>query len=151
MPCPHLEIHTCGLSALLTPISLPCISPMSLRWSLHMHANKPCLRPCAPYLYSPALAVPLCPTCMRTSLPCAPVPQAVLAACRDELADVRQSGFALVGDLARGCVSHLLPVMSDVVVAAMAALAPQMITQVGGQGCRGIGQATRGQGHRSGK
>ncbi|GBF88521.1 transportin-like protein [Raphidocelis subcapitata] len=30
-------------------------------------------------------------------------------ACRDEAVDVRQSGFALLGDVARACPSHLLP------------------------------------------
>lgn len=35
----------------------------------------------------------------------------VFAACADESADVRQSGFALMGDLAKACPSHLGPVM----------------------------------------
>jgi len=35
----------------------------------------------------------------------------VFAACADESADVRQSGFALMGDLAKACPSHLGPVL----------------------------------------
>ena len=35
----------------------------------------------------------------------------VFAACADESADVRQSGFALMGDLAKACPSHLAPAL----------------------------------------
>uniref|UniRef100_A0A7S0WWR5 Tubulin-specific chaperone D n=1 Tax=Chlamydomonas leiostraca TaxID=1034604 RepID=A0A7S0WWR5_9CHLO len=54
--------------------------------------------------------------------------QVVVAACCDEAADVRQSGFALVGDLSRGCVSHVAPRAQDVVGAALACLAPELLT-----------------------
>ncbi len=40
----------------------------------------------------------------------------------DPLPDVRQSSFALVGDLASGCVAHLLPVLDPLVVACLAQL-----------------------------
>ena len=43
-------------------------------------------------------------------------------ACRDEAPDVRQSAFALLGDLARGCASHLLPGLNDWVSLCLAQL-----------------------------
>lgn len=54
----------------------------------------------------------------------------VLSACTDDAADVKQYGFALVGDLARGCMVHLTPLAEQLVAAQVAALAPNMLTQV---------------------
>ncbi len=63
-------------------------------------------------------------------MPCSRL-QIIVAACQDHNADVRQSGFALVGDLARGCISHLLPAAPQLVSTAVATLAPQAIKEVG--------------------
>ena len=46
----------------------------------------------------------------------------VFAACADDSADVRQSGFALMGDLARACPSHLAPALRRSVEACCATL-----------------------------
>jgi len=46
----------------------------------------------------------------------------VFAACADESADVRQSGFALMGDLARACPSHLAPALRRCLEACCATL-----------------------------
>ncbi|GFH23767.1 transportin-1-like isoform X1 [Haematococcus lacustris] len=54
----------------------------------------------------------------------------LLSACCAELPDVRQSGFALLGDLTKGCTSLLLPLLHDLVVAALTCLAPANIHQV---------------------
>lgn len=54
----------------------------------------------------------------------------VLVSCAgDPSADVRQSAFALIGDLARACGPHLRPVMNELVAAALTSLQPVNITQ----------------------
>ncbi|KXZ52849.1 hypothetical protein GPECTOR_8g231 [Gonium pectorale] len=44
-----------------------------------------------------------------------PLVQMLTVACADPCPDVRQSAFALVGDLASACVAHLLPVLEGLV------------------------------------
>lgn len=56
--------------------------------------------------FAVAFSKPPSPTCTRS----------------DPLPDVRQSSFALVGDLASGCVAHLLPVLDPLVAACLAQL-----------------------------
>ncbi|KAF5838766.1 ARM repeat-containing protein, partial [Dunaliella salina] len=64
-----------------------------------------------------------------------PLPQVILAACTDESPDLRQSGFALVGDLARCCISHLTPLAPHLLTAALAALMPQQLVQANMKAC----------------
>ncbi|KAL6765647.1 ARM repeat-containing protein [Haematococcus lacustris] len=59
----------------------------------------------------------------------------LLSACCAELPDVRQSGFALLGDLTKGCISLLLPLLHDLVVAALTCLAPANIHQKSMKAC----------------
>jgi transportin-1 len=57
-----------------------------------------------------------------------PLVQPLLAACGDEANGVRQSGFALLGDLARGCPGHVLGALPQAAKLAMANLeAPMLI------------------------
>ena len=53
----------------------------------------------------------------------------VFVACADESPDVRQSGFALLGDLAKACPSHLLPVLRRCLEACCATLATDALVQ----------------------
>ena len=48
---------------------------------------------------------------------------------QDENADVRQSAFALVGDLAKICNSHIAPVAPQLIQLAMKQLEPAAISQ----------------------
>ena len=48
---------------------------------------------------------------------------------QDASPDVRQSAFALVGDLSKVCPGHLLPCTPQLVSLAVANLQPQNITQ----------------------
>jgi len=64
-----------------------------------------------------------------------PLPQVILASCTDESPDLRQSGFALVGDLARCCISHLTPLAPHLLTAALAALMPQQLVQANMKAC----------------
>jgi hypothetical protein len=78
----------------------------------------------------------LCPCLTSPAGATAPqLGQALLSAVRHEAGDVRQSGFALVGDLAQGCVSFLTPLVPDLVAAALTCLAPNNINQVGCKDC----------------
>lgn len=61
--------------------------------------------------------------------------EVLTACCRDEAPDVRQSGFALVGDLARACLPHLKPKLGDILSSALASLDPQAITQATIRAC----------------
>jgi transportin-1 len=54
----------------------------------------------------------------------------VCQCCRDEKPSVRQSAFALMGDLARTSPAVLQGVLSDLVASALAILNPQMMNQV---------------------
>ena len=51
--------------------------------------------------------------------------------CQDPSADVRQSAFALVGDLSKACQPHLAPIAGDLIALGVASLQPAMIRQVG--------------------
>ena len=48
---------------------------------------------------------------------------------QDELADVRQSAFALVGDLAKSCAPQIAPIAPQLLQLAMHQLEPAAITQ----------------------
>lgn len=61
--------------------------------------------------------------------------EVVVAACNDEDPDVRQSGFALVGDLAGACPVHLKASIGDIVGAALANLQPVAVTQINMKAC----------------
>lgn len=50
---------------------------------------------------------------------------------QDPSADIRQSAFALVGDLAKTCAPHLRPVAPAIMQSSIYNLEPQMVTQVG--------------------
>ena len=50
--------------------------------------------------------------------------------CQDPSADVRQSAFALVGDLSKACQPHLAPIAGDLIALGVASLQPAMIRQV---------------------
>ena len=59
-----------------------------------------------------------------------PITPALLLACGDEVADVRQSAFALLGDLARGCPAHVMDKFSELVGLGLASLeAPMLVEQ----------------------
>ncbi len=55
----------------------------------------------------------------------------VLLACADESPDVRQSGLALMGDLARACPSHLMPTLQRCFEACCATLQHEQLLQPG--------------------
>jgi transportin-1 len=52
----------------------------------------------------------------------------LLACCADEAPDVRQSAFALLGDLAKSCVVHLKPRLADFLTLATAQLQQDVLT-----------------------
>ncbi|EFN51057.1 hypothetical protein CHLNCDRAFT_59360 [Chlorella variabilis] len=58
-----------------------------------------------------------------------PLREIIVRSCKDPDADIRQSGFALVGDLAKACAPHIKPAMAEVFTSAMYNLQPQMINQ----------------------
>ncbi|KAG2499029.1 hypothetical protein HYH03_003214 [Edaphochlamys debaryana] len=58
-----------------------------------------------------------------------PLVQMLTTCCQDPSPDVRQSAFALVGDLASACVAHLLPVLDSLVACALALLELPRITE----------------------
>ncbi|GAB4816534.1 hypothetical protein N2152v2_003580 [Parachlorella kessleri] len=58
-----------------------------------------------------------------------PLRELLLRCCKDPSPDVRQSGFALVGDLAKACAAHLKPILRELVAEALHNLEPQMVSQ----------------------
>jgi len=73
---------------------------------------------------------------LHAGLPAAPPqrlqtlnPTASVRAAQDPSADVRQSAFALVGDLSKVCHAHLAPIAGDLVALGTASLQPAMIRQ----------------------
>lgn len=48
---------------------------------------------------------------------------------QDPSADIRQSAFALVGDLSKACAPHLRPAAPAIMHSALYNLEPQMVTQ----------------------
>jgi len=62
--------------------------------------------------------------------------QTLEVVCADASPDVRQSGFALLGDLARGCVSHLTPHAPKLVALCLQALGPPLVDVGAGAGAR---------------
>ena len=52
--------------------------------------------------------------------------------CTDENPAIRQSAFALVGDLARACPGVLHPILPVIVTTALQILDPRLMTQVPG-------------------
>ncbi len=68
----------------------------------------------------------------------------VFLSCADDAPDVRQSGFALMGDLAKACPSHLLPTLQRCFEAACATLQHdalvQEYAQAGTNACWAIGE-----------
>lgn len=61
--------------------------------------------------------------------------EALVACCSDEEADVRQSAFALVGDLARVCATHLRGATPQLIVAALANLELPSVVQSNMKAC----------------
>lgn len=59
----------------------------------------------------------------------------LLQCCTDASPDVRQSAFALVGDLARTCMPHLRPALGGIAAAALANLEPGAITHMSLNAC----------------
>lgn len=57
-----------------------------------------------------------------------PLPDLLVECCKDENPDIRQSAFALVGDLARACPGHLRPVMQQLFSLATLNISPQSLT-----------------------
>ncbi|WIA22073.1 hypothetical protein OEZ85_004416 [Tetradesmus obliquus] len=57
------------------------------------------------------------------------LPALVLAACGDSASDVRQSAFALVGDLAKSCPSHVLPRLDEFVKLSLACMEVPALTE----------------------
>ncbi|KAF6260222.1 ARM repeat-containing protein [Scenedesmus sp. NREL 46B-D3] len=57
------------------------------------------------------------------------LPALVLAACGDSASDVRQSAFALVGDLAKACPSHVLPRLDELVKLSLACMEVPALTE----------------------
>jgi transportin-1 len=55
--------------------------------------------------------------------------------CGDASSDVRQSAFALLGDLARACAPHLRPAAPQLLAACLAHLEPGAITQQAMSAC----------------
>ena len=53
----------------------------------------------------------------------------VVPCCRDHAPGVRQSAFALVGDLANKCIPHLRPALGEIIPAALANLEPAAVTE----------------------
>jgi transportin-1 len=53
----------------------------------------------------------------------------IVRSCSDENHDLRQSAFALVGDLARTCIPHLKPSLAELISAALANLEPAAVSQ----------------------
>ncbi|PRW61530.1 transportin-1-like isoform X1 [Chlorella sorokiniana] len=58
-----------------------------------------------------------------------PLRDIVVRSCKDPDADIRQSGFALVGDLAKTCAPHIKPALAEVFHSALYNLEPQMVNQ----------------------
>ncbi|KAI3424477.1 hypothetical protein D9Q98_010027 [Chlorella vulgaris] len=58
-----------------------------------------------------------------------PLRDIVVRSCQDSDSDVRQSGFALVGDLAKACAPHLKPALAELFKSALYNLQPAMINQ----------------------
>ena len=54
--------------------------------------------------------------------------EVIVRCCNDESPDVRQSAFALVGDLASACAPHLKPSLGDIISAALVNLEPTAVT-----------------------
>ncbi|EFJ40829.1 hypothetical protein VOLCADRAFT_107966 [Volvox carteri f. nagariensis] len=57
-----------------------------------------------------------------------PLVQMLLICCSDQSPDIRQSAFALIGDLASACVAHLLPVLEPLVSCSLTMLELPRIT-----------------------
>jgi len=54
----------------------------------------------------------------------------IVRSCSDDNHDVRQSAFALVGDLAKTCIPHLKPSLLELISAALANLEPAAVSQL---------------------
>ncbi|KAK9804853.1 hypothetical protein WJX72_008726 [[Myrmecia] bisecta] len=61
--------------------------------------------------------------------------EVLLQCCQDPSPDVRQSAFALVGDLSKVCATHLQPIMKELVTLAVANLDLTMIRQENMSAC----------------
>ncbi|GIL70967.1 hypothetical protein Vretifemale_1626 [Volvox reticuliferus] len=59
-----------------------------------------------------------------------PLVQMLMICCSDPSPDVRQSAFALIGDLAAACVAHLLPVLDPLISCALTMLELSRITDI---------------------
>ncbi|GLI64504.1 hypothetical protein VaNZ11_007770 [Volvox africanus] len=59
-----------------------------------------------------------------------PLVQMLMLCCSDPSPDIRQSAFALIGDLASACVAHLLPVLDPLVSCALTMLELPRITDI---------------------
>jgi len=57
-----------------------------------------------------------------------PLPQMLLQCMRDSATDVRQSAFALVGDLAKACHAQLIPVLNEYLPVLTAQLLPELVS-----------------------
>lgn len=58
-----------------------------------------------------------------------PLRDIIVRAVKDSDAEMRQSGFALVGDLAKACAPHIKPALADLFHSALYNLEPNMINQ----------------------
>mmetsp|Transcript_21721 Transcript_21721/g.47478 ORF Transcript_21721/g.47478 Transcript_21721/m.47478 type:complete len:916 (+) Transcript_21721:105-2852(+) len=61
--------------------------------------------------------------------------QVLVQTSKDETAEVRQSSYALLGDLSRACISHITPVVPDLVASALRSLEGPMLTQENMRSC----------------
>lgn len=59
----------------------------------------------------------------------------IVRCCEDENPEVRQSAFALVGDLASACAPHLKPSLGEIIGAALANLEPSAVTHLSISAC----------------
>jgi len=99
-------------------------------WQIH-HMLAGGVDPTTQHLTSPGLhLIWLCVLCrlVETSRPPPQTGQREVCL-QDESPDVRQSAFALVGDLAKLCAPHLAPVAGDLIRLGMAQLEPAAIRQ----------------------
>ncbi|GLC37773.1 hypothetical protein PLESTB_001475300 [Pleodorina starrii] len=67
-------------------------------------------------------------TSIESLVAASPLVQMLMVCCSDPSPDIRQSAFALIGDLASACVAHLLPVLEPLVGCCMAMMELPRIT-----------------------
>ena len=122
---------TCARGGRFFPSTLPaCAAPIICVWFAHPSKIVPAAAAAAAAAQMSGLAEALGAS-MEALVAGSPLAQLIAQCCRDDAAEVRQSAFALVGDMARSSPAVLHPVLADVVGVALQILDPKLITQVG--------------------